>query len=120
MADDARRRDDGADVSGAADDMVAADRRSHPVDAFNAVLNRNDDGGWTKERAKLLNRGIDVVELDREEDEIDRADRGRVVGRLHARQGQIVAKALDPEPVGAQGGEVRATRDEVDVGAGRA
>ncbi|MDQ1007251.1 hypothetical protein QFZ82_001736 [Streptomyces sp. V4I23] len=61
-------------------------------------------------------RGVRVG-LEAEEDVVDGADPGRVVGGVGAR-GEVAARAEYTDAVPAHGRQVRAAGDEVDVGTG--
>ena len=52
-------------------------------------------------------------------DDVDRADRGRIAFRLDARQVEIALRAVDAKAARAHRLEVRAAREKRDVGAGR-
>ena len=64
-----------------------------------------------------LARAFDVPQLDAEQHDIDRADLGGIVGRLRRHQMGVAARALNFQAIALHGGEMRAARDEGDVGA---
>ena len=66
-----------------------------------------------------LRGGLHVVELRRQEHDVDGADRGRIVGGGGGRDQQVPERAPDREPVRADRRQVRAARDEGHLGAGR-
>src|SRR5439155_5466035 len=58
------------------------------------------------------------IELDREEDDVDRADCGRIVGGDDVREMYVAFWAHHAEAGRLQRFQVRAARDERDVGSG--
>ena len=79
----ARFVDDDDDVGHAAGDVVGADVPGDHVDGVDAVLQGDDDGVGTNHRLERGRRGVDVVQLHGEQDDVDRADVRGIVGGLH-------------------------------------
>jgi hypothetical protein len=94
---------------------LAPQRRGQDAHAVDPVLHGDDPGRGTDQRPGGCRRLLGVVELDREDHQIDRADGGRIVGRLRRLHGGVAECALDPEPLAPQGREVRAAGDEGNV-----
>jgi hypothetical protein len=136
VPDGPRRGDLGGGVDDAADrpldgdgpadgtagvDGVHPAARQRPVETVevppgDAVL-RGDDGGVRSEQRAQQRPAVGVVlGLEPQEDEVDGADLGRVGGGVGPR-GEVAARAGDAHPVGAQGLQMGASGDQVDVGA---
>ena len=119
VADDAGLGDYGRDVRDAARDVGRRQMAREDLDALDAVLERDDNGVWTDERRERGRSGVRVVHFHREEYGVDGADvRGRS-SRVHVRHVKIALRTDDAQSAGAKRLEVRAARDERDVGAGR-
>ena len=91
--------------------------RQH-ADGVHAVLESDDDGLGADERRQQRERALGVVQLHREEDDVDGTDRRGIVGGVDAREVGVALRALNPEAARAQRLEVRAAREKRDVGAG--
>jgi len=105
------------DVRRAAQDAVPADDRSDPLLVVDTVLQRQDRGPLPEQRRQPAGGRIGVVGLHEEEDEIDRTDRRRVVRRLDAAGGPLALGRHDRQAPLPDRVEMRAPRDQVDVGA---
>ena len=96
-ADHSGRADGGADVDAASGDPlgrhVAGDHRP----AVDAVLERDEPGAFADQRREARRRGFGVEELDREDHDVDGADRRWIVGGRDARQVRVPVRALDPQ-----------------------
>ena len=68
-----------------------------------------------EQRLERCGGGLGVVELDREDHQIDRADRGWVVARLRRPDQDVAERAAQRQPVLPDGREMAAARDEGDV-----
>ena len=66
-----------------------------------------------------VGRLLGVPQLDREQHDVDRADRGRIVGDIRLRQMQVAVHAFDLQPVLRDGVAMGAARDEEHVVPGR-
>jgi hypothetical protein len=73
----------------------------------------------TVSRRQQLRRRVGVVQLHREEHDVDRADGGWIVGCRNGRYVEIALRALDAKTLRAQRRQMRAARDEGDVHADR-
>ena len=80
VANHARLGDDRRHVADAAAGVGRADRACQRVDALDAVLKRKHHRVGTDERRERGQRALGVVELHREEHDVDGTDRRRVVG----------------------------------------
>jgi hypothetical protein len=69
----------------------------------------------TDQRFDLPRRRLGVVLLDREDNDVDRTDLRRIVGRRDRLQMQIAIGAIERQPFVAQRRQMRAARDEVHV-----
>ena len=87
VADDARLGDHRRHVRDAAARVPCADGTRQHLDAVDAVLKRDHDRVGTDERRQQCQRALGVVQLDREEDDVDRTDRRGVVGGADAAEG---------------------------------
>ena len=65
--------------------------------------------------ASVAADGIDVVQLHREQHDINRTDRLRPIGGLHFRQMHVALRARDVQAVVLHRREMRAAREEGDV-----
>src|SRR5690606_2714838 len=82
---------------------------------LHAVLQREDNGVRADERFQQPGRALDVVELHREDDDVDGADRRGVVGGLDRRNMDVALRTPDVEAARLHGRQVRAAGDERDV-----
>src|SRR5262249_35685188 len=64
------------------------------------------------QRLDLLRDMLGIPQLDRDDDEVDRADPARIVARLDLRQLDVAERALDEEPALAHRFKTRAARQE--------
>ena len=100
-------------------DTVAVVRAAVPVEVppGDAVLGRDDRRRPVQQRLDQRPARRVRVGLQAQEDVVDRADLGRVVGRVGVR-GEIATRAAHPDSVLPHGRQMRSTGDEVHVGAG--
>ncbi len=112
MANQARLGDDGRDICGTTGDMRTSHGAGQRLDAVHAVLKRHDERVGSDERRQHSCRLFGVVQFDGEEDDIDGADRGGVVGRLHARHLVIALRTVDSKTALAKSRKMRAAGDE--------
>ena len=110
--------DDREDVGRAPDDGPGAQPASQDLLGVDAVLQRDDDGVPAHHRRDGGGRRLGVVELDGEQNNVDRTDAPGIVGGLEGMDARVAERALDPEAGGAHGLQVRAAGDEGNLGAG--
>jgi hypothetical protein len=119
VADDAGLGHHRGDLRDAADHVVGAEHARQDLGGIDPVL-KGDHAGLRPEQRSDRGRGnLGIVELDREDHEIDRPDASRVVGCLGRSNGDVAARAADPEAMLRNRPEMGAPRDERDVLAGR-
>ena len=112
MANQARLGDHRRDIRRASGHMRATHGACQRLDAVHAVLKRDDERVGSDERRQHSCRLVRVVQFDREEDDIDGADRGGVVGRLHACHLVVALRTVDPKTALAKSRKMRAAGDE--------
>jgi hypothetical protein len=117
LLDDARPGERRGDVGGAAHDARLSDDRRRVGRAVHAVLQRQHRRFRPRERAQQRQRRRVVVRLHGEQDELARADRGRVGLGTQACD-ELAARRLHDESPPADGVEVRTARDDGHVVAG--
>jgi hypothetical protein len=93
VADHAGLFDHGGDLRHAADDMTPPEHAGQELGAVHAVLQRHHAGVRSDERSGRCCGRLGVVELDREDHEVDRADRGGVVVRLRRPDQDVAERA---------------------------
>jgi len=99
----------------AAGDMRRTQAFRQHADAAHPVLERHDQGVGPQKRLALVGAGFRVPQLDREQHRVDRADLGRVVGHGDVLQMQVAFVAGDPQAALADGLQMGAARQEVNV-----
>jgi len=104
------RDDDG--VGNGSDNCPDAANPSQSNNDANATFPWIHDGVGPEERRKHLRGRLDVVQLDREQHDVDDADLVRIAERADARNVDVALRADDAQPAGAERVEVRATREE--------
>ena len=97
MANDARLRDLCRDVAGAAHHRALAQDIAQDIVLADAVLQRNDRRSRADERSHSLRCRFGIPELDSEQDQVDRPDIGRIVGRSRGREMHVAQRTLDLE-----------------------
>ena len=122
-----QRSDDAARLDGRRDDAAGIDAfEPQPVelaaDALeipprDAVLRADDDGVGTEQRRKLRRERRQAVRLDAEDDDVRVADRAQIAGDRRAHL-EIAVGADDPQAALLHRAQVRAAREQHDVGAG--
>jgi hypothetical protein len=117
LLDQAWSYDRRADLRDATHHRVAAEDRDQPFGGVDAVLQWDNRGMGADQRLDVLARAFDVPELDAEQHDVDRTDRGGIVGCLRWHQMAFAATALDLQAMAFHGGQMRAAGDEGDVGA---
>lgn len=117
MDDHARFALAGEDEGGPAQHVVLPDRPGELVLVVDPDLQRHHRRAVAHQRPEPGRGRLGVERLDAEQDVVAGADIGRIVGGRHLdRQGAL--DALDPQAMGAQGLQVDAAVDEMDLGAG--
>ncbi len=111
MHDDAGLADRRRDVRDAAHHALGADDRADPLDALDAVLERDDDAALRDERPYRGRRAFRIPELDREQDDVGRREARRIVGDGGSRERGVAERALD--------GRARARASRRDAGRAR-
>ena len=119
LLDDAGLRDVRADARHARHDVADADRPAEALGAFHAVLEGEDRRALGHQRQKAAGRAFRVAHLDREQDGIRRRNLARVGHHLHGIEVQRAQLAVQTQTVSAHRLQMRATRDEGHVVAGR-
>src|ERR1700716_3719048 len=99
LANDARRDDRSRDKGAAAHHRLGSKDRDQPGSRVDAVLQRDDGGLRPDDWADLLAGGLDVPQLDAQQDVINDADAGDIVGGLRRLDMGLAPIALDSEPV---------------------
>src|SRR5262245_13837312 len=117
VLDHAGARDSGPHVGDAPHQRLPADDGPQDVVLDHAVLERDHAGLGADERQHLARSRLGIPELDRENNDIDRPQRCRVVGRPHLAQVHVLDLAFELEAVLAHRRKVRAARDERDIAA---
>ncbi len=117
LHDDTGRRNGRRDVRGAAEHARFADDRRRSRRAVHAILERQDQCRGSGERCHQRKRRRVVVGLHGDQHDVARADSPGIVMGGRARD-EFAAPAADHQAVGANGREVRASRDHDDVVAG--
>jgi hypothetical protein len=112
LANDARRDDRPRDEGAAAHHRLRSEDRDQPVSRVDAVLQRDDGGLRPDYWADLLAGGLDVPQLDAQQDVINDADTGDIVRGLGRPDMGLAAIALYPQPVRANRREMGAARGE--------
>src|ERR1700730_315802 len=112
LANDARRDDRPRDEGTAAHHRLRSEDRDQPVSRVDAVLQRDDGGLRPDYWADLLAGGLDVPQLDAQQDVINNADTGDIVGGLGRPDIRLATIALDAQPVLANLREMSAARNE--------
>src|ERR1700680_5215832 len=95
LANDARRDDRPRDKGTAAHHRLGSKDRDQPVGRIDAVLQRDDRGLRPDYWADLLAGGLDIPELHAQQDVINDADAGDVVGGLGRPDMRLATIALD-------------------------
>ena len=96
---------------------LSPEDRDQPLGGVDAVLQRDDGGVGADQRLDGLARAFDVPQLDAEQHDIDHADLGGIIGRLRRHQMGVAARALNFQAIALHGRQMRAARNEGDVGA---
>ena len=117
VPDHAGLGDDCCDVRNAAADVHAADRVRQHDHGVDAVLKRHDERLRPHERRQQRRCRFDVVQLDCKEHGVDRTDRRGIGGRIHAMDVKIAFWTFETQAAGTHCVEVRAAREERDIGA---
>lgn len=99
--------------------MAAAERRAQPLVLVHAVLQGDCGRVGADQRLDEVCGALGVVLLDREDDDVDRADACRIVGRGDRLQMQITVAAFQRQTVRSQRRQMLAAGDEMHVFAGR-
>ncbi len=107
------------DIGDAGNGAFGADDGRDALIAVDAVLQGDDAGAGAEQRPRLLGRLLGVPQLDREQHDIDRPDRGRIVGDIDLGQMQVAVHALEREAVLGDCRAMGAARDEEHIVAGR-
>src|ERR1700726_1293569 len=112
LANDARGDDRPRNKGAAADHRLRSEDRDQPVSRVDAVLQRDDGGLRPDYWADLLAGGLDIPQLDAQQDVINDADTGDIVGGLGRPDMGLATIALDAQPVLANRREMGAARNE--------
>ncbi len=112
LADDTRRDDGSCDKGAAAHHRIGSEDRDQPVGRVDAILQRDDRRLRADNWADLFSGGLDVPQLDAEEDVINVADAADIVSGLGRPDMGLAAIALDLETVLANCCEMGAARNE--------
>jgi hypothetical protein len=115
MRDHARLRDRRGDVGDPAHHAPCADDGADALNALDAVLEGHDHAAAADERACPFGRALGIPELDREQHDVGRGKRARIVGDDGTLEMYVAARAAHDEPALAHRGEMRAAGDERDV-----
>ena len=98
--------------------MLRAESAGQDPRAREPILERNDHATLGNQRQDLPRRGFHVPQLDAKHDDIARRKRSGIVGEGGVGDRRVTARALDHKAAFANGGQVRAARDERHVVAG--
>src|ERR1700730_3364783 len=112
LANDARRDDRPRDEGTAAHHRLRSEDRDQPVSRVDAVLQRDDGGLRPDYWADLLAGGLDVPQLDAQQDVINNADVSDIVGGLGRPDMDLAAITFDPQSVLANCREMGAARNK--------
>jgi hypothetical protein len=82
------------------------------VETVDAILERQHAGVRTDQGRKGRRGRLAVVQFDREQHEVHRADLRRIVRRWYARQVQVTERALQAQTIATQGLEVSTAGQE--------
>jgi len=115
LADDSGRLDGRRKPCGASDQAMRAGDSADLLGGVDAVEKRQDRRLRAQEGQNRPGRGGEIVGLDGEEDEIDRADFGRIFHRPGFFDDEIAMDALDPQPVLLNRPQMLPAGDERDV-----
>jgi len=119
VLDHARAHQLGVDHDHAAHGVVLAVEARHDGRRVDAVLETHNGGVGAEQGPERLHRHLDVVELDPQQHDVDRAYGGGVVGGRGGGDVHVAERARHPQARRPDGGQVRAARDEGDAGASR-
>ena len=84
---------------------------------IDAVLQRDHGGAGADQRFDAHPSAFDIPQFYAEQHDIDLADLSRIVGGLGRHQMGVAERAGDLQASALHGGEMRAARDEGDIGA---
>ena len=118
LTDHPRLGNGGADLRHAAHHGVLAEDGNQPLAGVDPVLQRDDRRVGPDERPDGGAGTLHVPQLDAEQHEIDRADAGRLVGRLGGAEMDIPARAQHAQAARAHRRQVGTARDEGHIGPG--
>ncbi len=93
VLDQARLPNHRGDMGNAAGNMRRPQAFRQHVHAADSVLERDDQGIGAQKRLALVGAGFRIPQLDCEQDRIDRADFGRVVGHGNVLQVKVALVA---------------------------
>ena len=94
VADHAGACDGRDDISRPANRGVISKDRGQPLDAVDAVLQRDHTGVGADQRARLLARRLGIPQLDGEQHHVDRSDLLRVIGDVDVLEMQVALSVL--------------------------
>ncbi len=100
------------DVADAAHEVLAAERARQHVVRLDSILQGDHCGVGADQRGDLARRFLRAPQLHREEDQVDGADRRRVVGDADRLEVEVTPWARDPQPAFAHRRELPSARDE--------
>jgi hypothetical protein len=115
--DHPRLGDPGKDERGPAHHVVLPDRPGELLLVLDPVLQRHHRRAVTQQRPQPGGGRVGIEGLHAEQHEVARADVSRFIGGLHLYL-EVAVDAAYPQPVLAQGLQVSASREEVDLSAG--
>jgi hypothetical protein len=96
----------GRDVDCASDELFRRNEAREDVETVDAILERQHAGVRTDQGRKGRRGRLAVVQFDREQHEVHRADLHRIGRRWYARQVQVTKRALQAQTIATQGLEV--------------
>jgi hypothetical protein len=103
------RRDNGSRNEGAAaHHRLGSEDRDQPVGRVDAILQRNNRGLRPDDWADLAAGGLNVPQFDAQQDVINDADAGDIVGGLGRPDMRLASIALDTQPANRR--EMRAAK----------
>jgi Protein of unknown function (DUF763) len=112
LADHAGRDDGAGDECCAAHHRLIPEDKDHSLGSVDTVLQRDDRGLRPDYWTDLLSGRLDVPQFDAQQNDIDRADAGDVVGGVSRPDMGLAAITLDTQPVFVDCRQMGAARDE--------
>ncbi len=115
MADVSGTLDEGQQATEPAEDASRSEDVGQLAGGFDAVLKGDDEGALADERADGLRGVRDLPRLDGDEDDVDRAHLGRIVGDPGGMNDEVAVYAAHPQPVLPDRGQMPPPGDELHV-----